>query len=223
MKALPAFLHGVYRLGVRLFLSLRFDFCTWKEAELPPGPKIFVSNHFSSSDAHFVTTLMKDPLHMVIGPGFDVRLLKHYLRWAQQIPANTKENRAQVVHRAVEYLGQGDSIYIFPEGRLNTGLELMEFHKGAARIYLDSGCPVIPIGLIAPMRRMRTKSGTFVGHSMKVVSRNYYANIGRAMTFPDAMEIAASDRAKAEQMITDRIKDEVSFLIEDIRNDKFWS
>ncbi len=166
---------------------------------------------------------MKDPLHMVIGPGFDVRLLKHYLRWTQQIPANTKENRAQVVNRAVEYLGQGDSIYIFPEGRLNTGRELMEFHKGAARIYLDSGCPVIPIGLIAPMRRMRTKSGTFVGHSMKVVSRNYYANIGRAMTFPEEMEMARSDRAKAEQMITDRIKDEVSFLIEDIRNDKFWS
>ena len=28
---------------------------------------------------------------------------------------------------------------------------------------------------------------------------------------------------KLGQMITDRIKDEVSFLIEDIRNDKFWS
>lgn len=223
VKALPSFLHGVYRLGVRIFLSLRFDFCTWQDGELPPGPKIFVSNHFSSSDAHFVTTLMRDPIHMVIGPGFDVPLLRVYLRWAQQIPANTKETRAKVVQKAVEYLRQGDSIYIFPEGRLNTGRELMEFHKGAARICLDSGCPLIPIGLIAPMRRMRTKSGTFVGHSMKVVSRNYYANIGRPMAFDEEMGIAETDRALAEQMITDRIKDEVSYLIEDIRNDKFWS
>ena len=91
MKALPRFLHGIYRLAVRIFLSTSCDFCVWEEEELPAGPKIFVSNHFSSSDAHFVTTLMKDPLHMVIGPGFNVRFIRPYLKCTQQIPANTKE------------------------------------------------------------------------------------------------------------------------------------
>ena len=223
MKALPRFLHGAYRLGVRIFLSLGYDFCTWREEELPPGPKIFVSNHFSSSDAHFVTTLMKDPLHMVIGPGFDVRIIRHYLSWAQQIPANNRKNRASVVRKAVEYLSQGDSVYIFPEGRLNTGHELMEFRKGAARIYLDSHCPVIPIGLIAPMRRLRHRKGSLVGHSMTVVSRNYYANIGRPMTFPEEEELARHDRVLAEEIITQKIKDEVARLIADIKENKFWS
>lgn len=223
MKRISRFLHGVYRLGVRIFLGVGYDFSTWKEAELPEGPKLFVSNHFSSSDAHFVTTLMKDDLHMVIGPGFNVRLLRHYLRWAEQIPANTKENRAKVVERAVSYLRQGDSVYIFPEGRLNTGREMTEFRKGAARIYLEYQVPVIPIGLIAPMRRLRQKEGGFVGHSMTVVSKNYYANIGRPMSFPEELEIAKTDRALAEELITEKMKNEVQRLIDDIKDNKFWS
>ncbi|MGN0907374.1 MAG: lysophospholipid acyltransferase family protein [Bullifex sp.] len=216
-------LHGIYRLSVRIFLSIRFDFHSWKAEPLPEGPKIFVSNHFSSSDAHFVTTLMKDDLHMVIGPGFNVPLLKHYLVWAEQIPANTKENRARVVEKAVDYLKKGDSIYIFPEGMLNTGNELLEFKKGAARIYLESGAPVIPIGLIAPKRGIRKRDSNFTGHEMTVVSKNYYANIGSPMTFPEESELALKDRSEAEEIITRKIKEEVSFLIDDIKTNRFWS
>ena len=223
MKPVAKFLHGVYRLGVKIFLGLGYDFCTWRASELPEGPKLFVSNHFSSSDAHFVTTLMKDNLHMIIGPGFNVRLLKHYLSWAEQIPANTKENRSKVVERAVNYLKEGDSVYIFPEGKLNTGREMITFRKGAARIYLEYPVPIIPIGLIAPMRRLRKKNGSFVGHSMTVVSKNYYANIGSPMEFPEELELAKVDREKAEEIITEKIKNEVERLINDIKENKFWS
>lgn len=223
MKALPRFLHGIYRIAVRIFLSTSCDFCVWEEEELPAGPKIFVSNHFSSSDAHFVTTLMKDPLHMVIGPGFNVRFIRPYLKWTQQIPANTKETRAKVVSRARDYLEDGDSVYIFPEGRLNTGTEMLEFKKGAARIYLETGCPVIPVGLIAPMRRMHVKKKNITGHAMTVVSKNYYANIGKAMTFEEERILALTDRQKAEEIITEKIKEKVQFLIDDIKENRFWS
>ena len=43
MKAVAKFLHGVYRTGVKIFLSIGYDFYTWKEEELPCGPKLFVS------------------------------------------------------------------------------------------------------------------------------------------------------------------------------------
>lgn len=222
MKFSAKFLHGVYRLGVKVFLALRFDFCTWYEEELPPGPKIFCSNHFSSSDAHFVTTLMKDNLHMVIGPGFNVKLLKDYLKWAEQIPAYSKEQRANVVNTAVKYLKEGDSIYIFPEGKLNTLEQMVEFKKGVARIYLEYPVPIIPIGLMAPRRRVKIrKSGQLVRHDMKVVSKNYYANVGGPMFFPE--EEKMEDRALAEEIITKKLKEKIQFLIEDIKNNKFWS
>lgn len=223
MNKRAKFLHSVYRKAVKIFLSIRFDFQTWFSCPLPKGPKIFVSNHFSSSDAHFVTTIMKDDIHMVIGPAFNVPLLKTYLRLADQIPANTKENRSKVVSSAKKYIEAGDSIYIFPEGMLNTGTELFEFKKGVARIYLETGVPVIPIGLIAPMRRIKKKDSSFVGHEMTVVSKNYYANIGDPMTFEEERKLALTDRSKAEEIITEKIKKEVEFLINDIKMNKFWS
>ncbi|MFA6784851.1 MAG: 1-acyl-sn-glycerol-3-phosphate acyltransferase, partial [Sphaerochaeta sp.] len=70
MKPISRILHSIYRSVVKLSLQVNYDFQTWQEADLPSGPKLFCSNHFSSSDVHFVTTLMKDPLHVVIGPGF---------------------------------------------------------------------------------------------------------------------------------------------------------
>lgn len=223
MKRSARILHGIYRLGVRIFLSLRFDFYTWKSDPLPPGPKIFCSNHFSSSDAHFVTTLMEDNLHMVIGPGYNVPVLKHYLNACEQIPAFTKEQRALVVQKATAYLKEGDSIYIFPEGKLNTHQQLLEFKKGIARIYLAYPCPVIPIGLIAPQRRIKRKNSQLAGHEMTVVSRNYYANIGIPMQFKAEEMLSATDKEAAESLITDKIKDEIEFLIEDIKKNKFWS
>lgn len=211
-------------MGVKLFLSLKFDFCTWYEKPLPKCSKIFCSNHFSSSDAHFVTTLMKDNLHMVIGPGFNVKILKTYLKWAEQIPAYTKDQRANVVTECKRHLENGDSIYIFPEGKLNTMEELIEFKKGVARIYLETKSPVIPIGLLAPRRRIKKKKGgQLVKHEMTVVSRNYYANIGSSMTFPEEEEIAKTDRKLAEELITEKIKKRIDFLINDIKTNKFWS
>lgn len=58
---------------------------------------------------------------------------------------------------------------------------------------------------------------------MTVVSRNYYANIGKPMEFPQAIELAKSDPAAAEQMICSLLAIEVSRLIEEIKTEKFWS
>ena len=215
------FLHRVYRIGVKVFLNLAFDFYSWKSDNIPNGPKIYVSNHFSSSDAHMVTTLMKEDLHMVISRAFTVPLLKTYLKLAEQIPADTKANRALVIDRCVNYLKKGESIYIFPEGMLNTDNELLEFKKGVARIYLKYPVPIVPIGLIAPKRSVKSKVGKLNNYDMKVVSKNYYCNIGDAMTFEDEEKL--EDKDKAEQIIMDKIKNEVQYLIDDIRNNKFWS
>ena len=214
-------LHRVYRIGVKISLHLAFDFYTWRSSKISKGPKIYVSNHFSSSDAHIVTTLMKEDLHMVLSRAFTVPLLKTYLKYAEQIPANTKENRAKVVDRCVHYLKKGESIYIFPEGMLNTDNELLEFKKGVARLYLKYPVPIVPIGLIAPKRSINSKVGKLTNYDMKVVSKNYYCNIGDEMTFEQ--ELKMEDKGLAEEIIMSKIKDRVQYLIDDIRNNKFWS
>lgn len=160
---------------------------------------------------------------MVIGPGFGIPVVGSFLHWTEQIPALTPEDKHQVVDTAVRYLKDGDSVYIFPEGRLNTIEQLDTFRAGLARIYLKNPVPVVPIGLIAPKRRVRRKQSQVAGREMTVVSKNYYANIGTPMEFPEALEIAKTDQKKAEDMIMEAIKQEVSHLIDDIKTNKFWS
>ncbi len=223
VKLTARILHRVYRTIIKVVLQASYDFQVWREGDLPSGPKIYCSNHFSSSDAHFVTTLMPEPLHMVIGPGFSLPIVKNFLTWTEQIPAYTKKQKQNVVARAVSALQEGDSIYIFPEGGLNTVEELISFRPGVARIYLEHPCPIVPIGLIAPKRRLRKKKNHVVNHAMTVVSRNYYANIGQPMEFPEALELAKTDRKAAEDLIILHLKEQISFLVSDIKNNKFWS
>ncbi|MFA6844309.1 MAG: lysophospholipid acyltransferase family protein [Sphaerochaetaceae bacterium] len=223
MKALAKVLHHVYRFVVKTILQISYDFCVWQEEELPSGPKIFCSNHFSSSDVHFVTTLMKDNLHMVIGRAYGIPVIRRFLQATEQIKALTPQDKRQVVGRAVRYLEKGDSVYIFPEGMLNTQSELMTFRPGIAKMYLRNPVPIIPIGLIAPKRRVRYKFSMTARRDMTVVSRNYYANIGRPMEFPQALEIAKTDQKEAEKIICVALSTEVQRLIDDIKNNKFWS
>jgi 1-acyl-sn-glycerol-3-phosphate acyltransferase len=208
---------------VKLSLQLNYDFQTWQEEPLPSGPKIFCSNHFSSSDVHFVTTLMRDPLHVVIGPGFGIPVVGRFLHWTEQVKALTPEDRKKVVEVAVSYLKEGDSVYIFPEGRLNMQQELDVFRPGIARMYLKNPVPIIPIGLIAPKRRVKDKRSKTAGRQMTVVSRNYYANIGKPMEFPRAIELAKTDQKQAEQEICSALKEQVLSLINEIKTEKFWS
>jgi len=223
MNAFRLFLHRTYRRVVKIILALSYDFQTWQECELPPGPKIFCSNHFSSSDVHFVTTLSDDIMHIVIGPGFGIPVVGSFLGWTEQIRALTKEDRKAVVATAVSYLKKGESVYIFPEGALNTQETLMAFKRGIAEIYLAYPCPVIPIGLIAPKRRVRSKVSRAAGRTMTVVSRNYYANMGKPMEFNAALSLAEVDRDKACQVILDELSIRIDALIQEIKTDKFWS
>ncbi|MGH0053146.1 MAG: lysophospholipid acyltransferase family protein, partial [Sphaerochaetaceae bacterium] len=217
------FLHHIYRTVVKVGLALNYDFYTWQEEPLPKGPKIFCSNHFSSSDVHFVTTLTDEPLHMVIGPAFGIPVIGSFLKWTEQIKALEKEDRKHVVEQAVMYLKKGENVYIFPEGLLNTQEDLKPFKKGIADMYLASPVPIVPIGLIAPKRRVRNKMSKTAGREMRVVSRNYYANIGKVMEFPEALEVAKEDKEKAREMILSELRDTIDSLINEIKTDKFWS
>ncbi|NCC70360.1 1-acyl-sn-glycerol-3-phosphate acyltransferase [bacterium] len=223
MKRKAKILHNIYKSIVKILLNINYDFCVWKEESYPEGPKIFCSNHFSSSDVHFVSTLSHDPLHIVIGPGFSIKYVKNFLSWTEQIPALTYEDKKAVVQNAVKYLKNGDNVYIFPEGRLNTQEDLDIFRAGIARIYLAYPVPIIPIGLIAPKRRVRDKHSSAAKRKVTVVNKNYYANIGKALYFKEEEEIAKTDPKLAENMILDKLRKKISFLIDDVKTNKFWS
>ena len=55
----------------------------------------------------------------------------------------------KTILKAIEYIKQGVSICIFPEGTRNRGEEgsLLEFKEGSFKIAEKTGCPVIPVAI----------------------------------------------------------------------------
>ena len=55
----------------------------------------------------------------------------------------------KTILQAIDYIKQGISICIFPEGTRNTGeeLSLLPFHSGSFKIAEKTGCAIIPISM----------------------------------------------------------------------------
>ena len=55
----------------------------------------------------------------------------------------------RVILQAIDYVKQGISIGIFPEGTRNTGEELsvLPFKEGSFKIALKTGCPIVPVAI----------------------------------------------------------------------------
>jgi 1-acyl-sn-glycerol-3-phosphate acyltransferase len=218
-------LYNFFKISIKLYLTAFLEFKVWGKENIPEGPKIFCSNHFSSTDPFYMITIMDEPIHMIIGPGFSVPFFKHVLKIGKQINA-LYENRNKVIPTAIDYLRKNESIYIFPEGDLNDQKILKDFYSGMARIYLSHPVPIIPIGIISPIRYVKEKEknikiGETVYKTFTVLTGKFYANIGKPLTFPKIGKTGLTP--EAVEKVTKSVKKVIELLIRDIKVNKFWS
>ena len=123
-------------------------------ASLPKtGPAILVFNHLSSFDAFVVADYVlyhgRFPFFLAKASLFDVPVLKYFLRAIDQIPVYRGTDQAgDALAEAKHRLAMGKIVVIFMEGTTCRDPKLWPFaaKTGAARLALDSGAPVIPVG-----------------------------------------------------------------------------
>jgi 1-acyl-sn-glycerol-3-phosphate acyltransferase len=128
---------------------------TWIDGEKIPatGGCIVVFNHISHIDpllaAHFVYDHGRLPRYLAKSGLFKNRLLAGFLRAAGQIPVERlSRNAVGAFDAAVQAVRRGECVVVYPEGTLTRDPDLwpMVGKTGAARIALETGCPVIPVG-----------------------------------------------------------------------------
>jgi 1-acyl-sn-glycerol-3-phosphate acyltransferase len=120
-----------------------------------PGPKIIVANHSFASDVFIIPSIIKDRLHFLIEE--DLLMLPFFgrlLALSDQIPVSAGRGR-EALSEAYQRLLQGHSIVIFPEGKLNHGKEVTRARSGAIHLALQSGFPMLPLGIYTPPRFTR--------------------------------------------------------------------
>ncbi len=135
------------------------------------GKVIFAANHSSLLDGIIMTTQLNwmrhAPTHTIADQTpFEHWFMGYILRSARCIPFErcNDESTTKMLQMAIGYLKRDEAIGIFPEGHLNNGKSLRLPRPGAALLALESGAPIIPIGL----------RGTYdafpVGHRPKLFS-----------------------------------------------------
>ncbi len=155
----------------------------WIDGDKLPatGGCIVVFNHISHIDpllaAHFVYDHGRLPRYLAKSGLFKNKALGGFLTAAGQIPVERLSRTAVgAFDAAVAAVRDGECVVVYPEGTLTRDPDLwpMKGKSGAARIALETGCPVIPVGQwgaqevlppyatrprLVPRKRIRMKAG----------------------------------------------------------------
>jgi 1-acyl-sn-glycerol-3-phosphate acyltransferase len=127
----------------------------WIDVEKLPetGGCIVVFNHISHIDpllaAHFVYDRGRLPRYLAKSGLFKNKALASFMTAAGQIPVERLSRSAVGAYdAAVAAVRNGECVVVYPEGTLTRDPDMwpMIGKSGAARIALETGCPVIPVG-----------------------------------------------------------------------------
>jgi 1-acyl-sn-glycerol-3-phosphate acyltransferase len=176
---------------------------------------ILVSNHQSYLDIIISSYLCVPRKFHFIGQidgwkgisKFFIKFL-YFLSGVIPLDRTKEESREKVVEKAIEILKRGDTLVIYPEGRRSTNGEMQEGKLGAAKIFLKTGVPILPVGFKGTFELLPPKGKLKIKRIIKI-------NVGSPLFFEKEFEKGNSlDENSIEcqqiiQKITDKMMEEI--------------
>ena len=116
---------------------------------------VLAANHESVLDGFFLALATRRQLRfMAKAELFGYPVLKHLMTALGAFPVLRNADEGRAVARGVELLEGGEAIAIFPQG---TAIPYRNrpYRRGAARLALAAGAPIVPVALINTEKAMR--------------------------------------------------------------------
>jgi 1-acyl-sn-glycerol-3-phosphate acyltransferase len=148
-------------------------------------PVIFAANHQGAADILLVLAFLPTGFRFAIKKElFKIPIFGWYLKKAGYFSVDraTILSAYKIVETVVDFIKQGDSVLIFPEGtRTKTG-ELGKFKRGSLLAALKSGAPIVPLAISGSYQILKSGSWLFnpcdiklsVGQPIKITSEEDY-------------------------------------------------
>jgi 1-acyl-sn-glycerol-3-phosphate acyltransferase len=191
--------------GLMLRLSIR------RHTKLPVGSKIFVSNHPSATDPFMIHIISRKQLNVLItAKAFTVPVFGWFLRKVREIPVPLEQGSIALEH-ARKHIQNGGSVAIFIEGHTSPlDGSFLPPRTGAARLALQTGAPIIPVGISLRHDRCMTIRSKIDG---KQTEGNWYLRGPYAMTVGEPMQFEGdiNDRQHVRN-VTEAIMDQIRLL-----------
>ncbi len=135
-----------WRSVVVLFSRLFHRLSVRTRNQLPPsGAAILVCNHISGLDPVLLQAASSRLIvWMMAKEYYDMKSLNWFFKIVEAIPVNRGHHDSSSTRASLRALAAGRVLGIFPEGRIETSQELLQFHTGVALMAIKAGVPVYP-------------------------------------------------------------------------------
>ena len=167
---------AMYRIFMRaLFVTMRLAGIRVRVEGLeniPSGVCVFASNHASNLDpVALVPNIPRRVALLAKKEVFRIPILTKAIRLAKLVPVDRgdKDAAAESVDTAVQYLKEGLSFCVFPEGTRSRDGRLLPFKRGTFLMAIRAEAWVVPVSLAGTQRLMR--KGGWTIHPGEVVVR----------------------------------------------------
>lgn len=115
------------------------------------GPVVFIGNHQGYADIFAYCAAFKKFQFGFIAKD-ELSKIPLYGEWIRRIRSvfiERDDARAslQAINKGIEYIEQGFSLVIFPEGTRSKGSQMGAFQKGAIKLATKPGAPIVPVSL----------------------------------------------------------------------------
>jgi len=204
-------------------LLLVFTKRRWRGGENIPatGGCVLAVNHISHLDpltcAHFVYYYGRIVRFLAKAEIFDVPVVGRIVRSAKQIPVyRLTRDASQSFTAAVEAVKAGECVIVYPEGTITRQPELwpMAGKTGAARIALASGAPVIPVAQWGAQHILPP----YTKRPHLLPRKTISMAAGEPVPLDDLRDLPPTPEVL--RAATNRIMDEITRLLEEIRGEK---
>ena len=202
----------IVQWGFSVILKLSGLKLTIKGKEnIPDEPALFVANHRSYFDILIMYVQCERLTGFVAKDSIEkIPSLRVWMRYLYCLFLKRDDPRAgmKMILQAIEYIKQGVSICIFPEGTRNKGeeLSLLPFKEGSFKIATKAGCPIVPVSI-------NNSAEIFENHVPKLRKTHVILEYGMPI-YPKELsrEEQKGIGAKCQEIIENTIKENASLV-----------
>lgn len=118
------------------------------EENIPEGPVVFVGNHQGNFDVPIFLGYIKKPKAFIAKIEIKkMPIVSTWMKYMKCVFINRDDIRQSLkaIKTGVDYINQGHSMIIFPEGTRSRADTLGEFKPGSFKLALKSKVPIVPV------------------------------------------------------------------------------
>lgn len=163
----PRWIAGrVFRFGAQILIALNPFWRVRVVGDVPDRsshPFVAVANHESLADIILIGWLPWDMKWLSKSSIFRVPFLGQMMRMAGDVGVERSDagSRGTSYSKLRRWLRRGASIMIFPEGTRSRTPEMLPFRKGAFRLAIETGLPILPMAVHGTRTAIRKGSMKF--------------------------------------------------------------